>query len=79
MGRPPVADAPIASKFGVGKSPGHPSDPAMLDETVRRLIRAIFLNFPSVGEARNRTIALSFPPVSAQPGAGQERTALGSR
>ena len=46
MGKPSAADAPIASNFAAGKSPGHPSDPATLDEKVPRPIGGIFPELP---------------------------------
>lgn len=82
MGRPSTADAPTASNFGVGKSPGHISDPATLDEKVWRLNRAIFAESPQCwgsAKSHDRVIvptgigAAGSRPKKNRPGFGKRK------
>ena len=81
MGRPPAADAPIASNFGEGNAPGHPSDLATPDEKVRRLIGAFIPDFPQRWGSANSHDRVIVPADIGAAGSrpGKNRQGSGKR
>ena len=73
MGRPSAADAPIASIFGGGKTSGHPSEPATLDENLRCLVRA-FLADSSLEDDEFGQLVLGDPKFVANLDNGRPLT-----